>query len=82
MTVYLPACTACSPDLNPNPNPNPNPNLTLTLALALALTLESTHLCQVEEVLQAGRLAQVDAMRNILAKHEGRHQVVNVTGLA
>lgn len=31
------------------------------------------HLAQVVEVLQAGALAQVDAVRDVLAQHEGGH---------
>jgi hypothetical protein len=38
-------------------------------------------LCHVEEVLQAGALAQVDAVRNVLTQHQRAHQVINVTRL-
>jgi hypothetical protein len=38
-------------------------------------------LCHVEEVLQAGALAQVDAVSNVLTQHQSGHKVVNVTSL-
>ncbi len=34
------------------------------------------------QVLQEGVLAQIDAVRDVLAQHEGRHQVVHIARLA
>ena len=43
--------------------------------------MERAHLLHVVQVLHAGRLAQVDAMGDVLAQHEGADQVVSVTSL-
>ena len=55
------------------------------LPLTYRVVAERAHaqpdLAQVEHVLQAGRLAQVDPMGDVLAQHVGRHKVVNVAGL-
>ncbi len=40
------------------------------------------NLRQVEQVLQRQRLAQVDAMRYVLAQQEGIHQMIHIPSLA
>lgn len=47
----------------------------------LGCTSKEAHLLEVVEVLHAGGLAQVDAMSNVLAQHEGADQVISVTSL-
>ena len=39
------------------------------------------HLGQIEEVLQGERLAQVDAVRNVLAQQQRAHQMIHVARL-
>jgi len=46
------------------------------------ISLPPSHLCDVVQVLQRRRLAQVDAVRNIFRQQERRHQVVDVARLA
>ncbi len=53
-----------------------------SLCGAETLRQKVAYLCQVEQVLQRQALAQVDAMRDVLAQHQRAHQVVDVAGLA
>ena len=57
------------------------PPLPLTYRVVAERAHAQPDLAQVEHVLQAGRLAQVDPMGDVLAQHVGRHKVVYVAGL-
>ena len=54
----------------------------VAFAVQESLRQKVAYLCQVEQVLQRQALAQVDAMRDVLAQHQRAHQVVDVAGLA
>ena len=52
------------------------------MTVAQMCTEEGAYLLHVVEVLHAGRLAQIDAVGNVLAQHECADQMVSVTSLA
>jgi hypothetical protein len=50
-------------------------------AIAFPSPHAQANLRHVEEVLQAGALAQVDAVSDVLTQHQRTHEVVDVTSL-